>query len=268
MNFKLNSLPAAFVVVFCSFYQPAHAQPGNEPEENKILTATILHADSLFWKTYNECNIDENARYFTDDISFYHDKGGVTKGYEALKEAMKNNICGNANQKIRREPVAGTVNVFPMRNGGKIYGAIISGEHYFYVSQDGKPEKREGLANFTHLWLLENNAWKMSYVLSYNHRPAPFVTTRKEVVLPAKTLKQYEGTYSNKKFGSFLIKSNGNHLEMEGAGSKMSLFAETPNLFFCKERDLQFAFSTDSKQKVSKMIVHEGGKAVDELLKE
>ncbi len=268
MKFTRNQLLVAFVVVFCSFYQPAHAQSGNEWEENKSLTATILHSDSLFWKTYNECNVEENARYFTNGISFYHDKGGVTKGAEALKEALKKNICDTSNQKVRREPVAGTVNVFPMRNGNKMYGAIISGEHYFYVSGDGKPEKREGLANFTHLWLLENNEWKMSYVLSYNHRQAPFVTTRKEVVLSAKTLKQYEGTYSNKTFGSFLIKSNGNCLEMDGAGLKISLFPETPNFFFCKERDLQFAFSIDSKHKVSKMIVHEQGKAVDELLKE
>jgi hypothetical protein len=268
MKLKLNHVPAAFAVVLCWFCQPAQAQSGNEPEENKNLRATILRSDSLFWKTYNECNIDENARYFTNDILFYHDKGGVTKGYEALKNALKNNICGNPHQKVRREPVAGTVNVFPMRTGTEIYGAILSGEHYFYISQDGKPEKREGLANFTHLWLLENNEWKMSYVLSYNHRPAPSGTERKEVVLPASTLKLYEGTYKNKKSGSFTVRSTGSYLEMEGAGSRISLFPETANFFFCKERDLQFEFSADHKHKVSKMIVHEQGKAVDELVKE
>jgi hypothetical protein len=267
MKFKHNHLLITFIVVFFSFYQPSNAQSGNELEENKHLTATILHSDSLFWKSYNECNIDENARFFTADILFYHDKGGVSKGQEALKDALKKNICGSSNQKVRREPLAGTVTVFPMRNGNKIYGAILSGEHYFYVSQDGKPEKREGLANFTHLWLLENNEWRMSYVLSYNHRPAPFATTRKELVLPATTLKQFEGRYSSKAFGSFLIKSNGNYMEMEGAGSKMSLFPETSSSFFCKERDLQFEFISDSGHKVSKMIVYEQGKAVDELLK-
>jgi hypothetical protein len=268
MKFTLNHLLVAFVVVFCSFYQLAHAQSGNELEENKNLTATILHLDSLFWKTYNECNIEENARYYTNDILFYHDKGGVTRGNQALKEALKKNICGNPNQKIRRESLVGTVNVFPMRNGNKMYGAILSGEHYFYVSQKGKPEKREGLANFTHLWILENNEWKMSYVLSYNHRPAQFAITRKELVLPANTLKQYEGSYKNKQFGSFTVKSNGRYLEMEGAGSKINLFPETPNFFFCKERDLQFEFSTDQNHKVSKIIVHEKGNLVDELAKE
>jgi hypothetical protein len=268
MKCTANHLLRTLVVAFCWFYSPVNAQSDNELEENKKLTATILHSDSLFWKSYNECNINENARYFTNDILFYHDKGGVTKGGKALKDALKNNICGNPHQKVRREPVAGTVKVFPMRNGNKIYGAILSGEHYFYVIEDGKPEKREGLANFTHLWLLENNEWRMSTVLSYNHRPAPFATTRKELVLPANTLKQYEGTYKSKQFGSLTVKSNGSYLEMEVAGSKMGLFAETPTFFFSKERDLQFEFLSDSKHKVSKMIVYEKGKAVDALAKE
>ena len=108
----------------------------------------------------------------------------------------------------------------------------------------------------------------MSTVLSYHHRPAPFATTRKELVLQANTLKQYEGTYKSKQFGSLTVKSNGSNLEMEGAGSKMSLFAETPTFFFSKERDLQFEFSTGPNHKVSKMIVHEQGKVVDELAKE
>ncbi|CAA9211296.1 MAG: hypothetical protein AVDCRST_MAG56-2383 [uncultured Cytophagales bacterium] len=268
MKFTPDHLLKTLAVVFCWLYSPAHAQTAKALEENKQLTATILHLDSLFWQTYNECNIEANARYLKEDVSFYHDKGGVTKGVEALNNALKNNICGNPHQKVRREAVAGSVNVHPMRDGDKMYGAILSGEHYFYISYDGKPEKREGVASFTHLWLLENNAWRMANVLSYNHREAPFATTRKEMVLPANALKQYEGTYTNKQFGSFTVKSNGSYLEMEGGGAKMSLFAERPDFFFSKERDLQFEFSTDPRRKVSKIIVHEKGNAVDELAKE
>ncbi|MDJ1501677.1 DUF3471 domain-containing protein [Xanthocytophaga agilis] len=263
-----NLLSIVIVTIFSGFSLNLRAQAGNEQEENKKLTATILHLDSLFWKTYNECNLTENTRYIAPNIQFYHDKGGITSGAAALTNSLAKNICGNPNQKIRREEVPGTIQVFPMRDGNRIYGAIISGEHYFYVSQNGKPERREGLANFMNLWTLENNEWKMSYILSYNHHEAPPINTRKEISLPAKTLKHYEGIYKNPTFGSFTIKSNGTYLTMKSSNSRMDIFAEKPNLFFSKERDLQFEFATDTKQKVSKIIVHENGKVVDELVKE
>ena len=53
-----------------------------------------------------------------------------------------------------------------------VYGAILSGEHVFYVRQKGKPEVLDGRAKFTHLWLLKDGVWKMSRVLSYDHGPA------------------------------------------------------------------------------------------------
>ena len=68
--------------------------------------------------------------------------------------------------------MAGTVNVFPLKNGDKIYGAVISGEHLFYVTELGKAEFLDGRANFTHVWLLKNDGYKMARILSYNHHPA------------------------------------------------------------------------------------------------
>ena len=31
--------------------------------------------------------------------------------------------------------------------------------------------KTVGIADFTHVWILENNKWKLKRVLSYNHKP-------------------------------------------------------------------------------------------------
>ena len=31
--------------------------------ENQKLTATILHLDSLFWNTYNECNTENSGQF-------------------------------------------------------------------------------------------------------------------------------------------------------------------------------------------------------------
>lgn len=157
------------LIVLSSLYYPSSAQSNSTDIETQKLKGTILHLDSLFWKAYNECDTLNYDRFFTDDVKFYHDKGGITDGKTALIASIRNNVCGNKNQRVRREAVNGAVEVHPMRKGNIIYGAIISGEHYFYITETNKPEKREGLARFAHLWLLNNNEWKMSLILSYDH---------------------------------------------------------------------------------------------------
>jgi ketosteroid isomerase-like protein len=137
--------------------------------EQKELTTTILYLDSAFWNAYNDCDTAHFINFVSDDVEFYHDKGGITLGAKALIESLNKNICGNANSRLRREAVAGSVKVYPMQNGNEIYGAIISGEHLFYITEKDKPEYQSGVANFTQLWQLKNGVWKMTRVLSYNH---------------------------------------------------------------------------------------------------
>jgi len=254
------------LMLFTSTY-PCLGQANPVDVENQKLTATILHLDSLFWKTYNECNTGNSGQFLTDDVKFYHDKGGITDGRIALVASIKNNICGNQNQRVRREAVDGTVKVYPLRNGDSIYGAIISGGHYFYVTENNKPEKREGLAKFTQLWLLKGNEWKMSVILSYDHGPAPYINTKQEIKLSAAALKQFEGNYKNPKFGTFNYKIEGSNLLMDGSGFHSILYPESKNMFFVKERDLEFEFIKNDKNQVFKIIVHENSAIVDELLK-
>lgn len=137
------------------------------------LEATILHKDSLFWKSYNNCDVQKFSEFFTDDLEFYHDKGGITNGLENLATSMKKNLCSDANFRLRREEVAGTVKVYPLQKSKEIYGAIISGSHVFYINEKGKKERLDGLARFTHIWILKDNSWKMTRILSYDHGPAP-----------------------------------------------------------------------------------------------
>ena len=150
------------VAVFSSFTVAAQA-------EHEKLTATILHLDSAFWNAYNRCDTVAFKNYFTDDVEFYHDKGGTTTTSSSVVDLMNKNLCGNNNFRLRREAVPGTIKIYPMEDNGKIYGAVISGEHLFYITANGKPEYLDGQALFTHLWLLKDGAWKMSRVLSYNH---------------------------------------------------------------------------------------------------
>jgi hypothetical protein len=131
---KLNAIKIrilALLLFSFPFFQNAKAQVN----EDSLVIKTILKDDSIFWFGYNNCNMPLMQQYIADDIEFYHDKGGITLGAKDLTSALQKNICGNDSIKIRREVVKGSVNVFTLKNGNIIYGAVISGEHLFYVTE-------------------------------------------------------------------------------------------------------------------------------------
>lgn len=136
------------------------------------VTQLIVRNDSLFWKAYNTCDIAGMTTLFRDDVEFYHDKGGPSYGVDTLMSIIKKNLCSKSDFRLRREPVKDSYRVFTLRSNNQVYGAIQSGEHVFYIVEKGK-EHLDGLAKFTHLWLLKDGKWKMSRVLSYDHGPAP-----------------------------------------------------------------------------------------------
>jgi hypothetical protein len=234
--------------------------------EQQKLTETILHLDSAFWNAYNNCDTAHFKHFFTDDVEFYHDKGGVTTDAKSLIEALDKNICGNANSRLRREAVAGTVKVYPMQSGDKIYGAIISGEHGFYLTEKGKPEVHTGDANFMQLWLLRDGVWKMARVLSYNHHEPEYRNTRKEIELSAKQLDNLAGTYNSARSGKMTVTRENKMLLLKGGGNTFTLYPQADDSFFTKDRDLVFEFTKDAKGKPSKMIVKEHGAVADEFV--
>ena len=132
----------------------------------------IRSKDSLFWIAYNRCDIDGMRQYLSEDLEFYHDKGGIIRSVDELMTATKNNLCSRADFRLRREAVKNSVQFFPMQQSGTLYGAILSGQHLFYIIDGEGEERLDGLARFTHLWLLKNGSWKMSRILSFDHGPA------------------------------------------------------------------------------------------------
>ena len=161
-------IPAVLSFLFTLVF-PEASQAQNT--EQKIIQH-ILHKDSLFWQSYNRCDTSGYDQFFSNDVEFYHDKGGITLGVENMALSLKKNLCSNSDFRIRREEVKGTVKVFTLQNNGVIYGAILSGEHFFYILEKGKEERLDGRAKFTHLWLLKDGVWKMTRILSYDHGPA------------------------------------------------------------------------------------------------
>lgn len=250
------------------FFIPAFCKTALAQNEDQNLVNTILLKDSLFWTTYNNCEFENMRQYFTEDVEFYHDKGGITNGSKELVATVEKNICGNPDHKIRREAVAGSIKVFPMKNAGKIYGAIISGSHLFYIKDKGKNEYADGLAKFTHLWILKDSVWKMYRLLSYDHGPAPYVNKRKEIILPEETLNRFEGKYKGPQTGSVTVKRNGGTLVLSFAKTQALLYPESVNSFFSKERDLTFEFVTGENGNVVKLLVREHGAIAEEITRE
>jgi hypothetical protein len=218
--------------------------PPKAAAEQEDVASTILSLDDRFWQAYNSCDTGAFRQFFTEDVEFYHDKGGATLGVESLLTTMKTNLCGDGGR-LRREAVEGTVKVFPLHDQKAVYGAILSGEHLFYVQERGKAERLDGRARFTHLWLRSGATWRMARILSYDHGPATYVNKRKAVTLPESSLDAFVGPYRAPQSGSMSVRREDGTLVLSFGGKSdgsLILHPEGGGLFFVMERDLTFEF--------------------------
>ncbi len=260
---KLNCLFAGATSVALITSLSIHSSIGQPAQSTPIvgdLTKTILHYDSMFWSAYNQCDVDKMSLFFTDDLEFYHDKNGLTSPKSKLEEITRTGLCGNSNWHLRREAIEGTVKVFPMNN----YGALISGEHLFYINEPGKAEYLDGYGKFTHLWIFKDGTWKMSRVISYDHGPPPFVNNRTKVVLVESELRRLAGNYGSSQMKSATVIAKANGITLTTGTFEILLLPESNTRFFAEDRDLQVHFILKGGS-VEKTVVYEKGNAVDEL---
>lgn len=246
---KLLTLGVGLALSVASFAQ----QTDNE------VAATILRADSVFWTGYNTCNIPLMERYFTPDVEFYHDKGGVTLGVDSLFKTLRGGMCRDtANYRLRRAVVPNSVHVYAMRRGGIVYGAVIEGDHLFYIKRARQSEFLDGEARFTHLWLLKDGEWRMARVLSYNHHTPEYVNQRVAVTVTPEALRSHAGHYRGPQNDVMVAASDG-HLTLKMGDKQFILYPETADRYFMNERDLTFTFGD------GKLVVRENGTVAEEL---
>jgi hypothetical protein len=140
--------------------QKWNVAPVIEPSETaEELYKVIAHLDSALFSTIYTCNPGKNSTYFTDDLEFYHDKGGLMKTKQAFLDGLTNNYCKeDMRYTTRREVVPGTMKVWPVPN----FGAIQTGEHWFYETEKGKEEKLVGIAKYAMIWQKKSGIWKVS----------------------------------------------------------------------------------------------------------
>src|SRR5580704_10888943 len=130
----------------------------NHPQDS--LYYIIQHEDSLLFNAYNTHNLAKIKTYFTQDLEFYHDKGGLTN-YTQNMESFKDNF--EKNNGITRSLVAGSLEVYPVKD----FGAMEIGEHKFCHEENGKQDC--GTFKFAMVWKKTNEGWKISRVISYGH---------------------------------------------------------------------------------------------------
>lgn len=139
-------------------------------EKNSELYKVIKEKDSLLFNLgFNNCDIIQFENLLSENFEFYHDQGGITSSKAVFISEIKNRLCKLA-YKPKRVLSEHSMEVYPLKKNGVLYGAIQTGTHNFYAIEDNKSEYLTSIAKFTHVWVLENGDFKLTRGLSYDHR--------------------------------------------------------------------------------------------------
>ena len=162
---RLGILVMLFVILLLSTNW-VHAQSKKDSPATKAIYDRIAALDAAMFDANNACDIDKVGTFFTEDLEFYHEKGGLTLTRKSVLDLMKTNLCGENSNRVRRELVGGSMEVHMINN----YGAVETGEHRFYLTQKGQKEKLDGIGKFIMIWQIKNGEWRISRVVSYGFR--------------------------------------------------------------------------------------------------
>lgn len=122
-----------------------------QTDKTSPLFLELKQQDSLFFeRSFNQCDIAYLESRMARDLKFYHDQSGFqdrTKFFENIKQY----ICAPSTKKPIRKVDANSLEVFPLYNNGKLYGAIQMGVHHFYSREQGKDDVHTSTAKFTRM---------------------------------------------------------------------------------------------------------------------
>ena len=149
-----------FALALCG--PPARAQDPAGIKSQAELEAVLAALDADLFAAFNNCDVEKFRTFFEKDVEFYHDQAGPGHGLETVVGNLKKNICGGD---VRREVVAGSLEAHRMKG----FGAVQIGVHRFYHP---KSKEAPGEARFIHLWRYQDGGWRITRVISFDHRAA------------------------------------------------------------------------------------------------
>lgn len=230
----------ALMVIISSFLTLNRVQAQSESE---LYDKLKLRDYEMFTTGFNECDIKKIDRLTASDFEFYHDKDGITPSKEAFLKVVKNDLCSSGKNVLTRVLDESSLKVFSMYREGELYGAIQTGKHSFGSTS----------ADFTHLWLLENNDWKLSRVISYNHQRQKMAIAEEGnfLILDAKQLRRYEGKYQfSPEFILDMVQQDGK-LYGDSQGEKVEIKAYDKHKFMAIDNSVKINFDLDNQGKVT-----------------
>jgi hypothetical protein len=126
----------------------------------KELQTEIAKMDSLFFGDYNAQNLEKLKTWFSRDLEWYQDNGGLLD-----YQTVVNNFDGifKKDYRLTRTLVKGSMEVHPIKD----FGAIETGSHQFRHMENGKEEI--GTFKFLMIWKKGEKGWQVSRVVSYDH---------------------------------------------------------------------------------------------------
>jgi hypothetical protein len=141
-----------------------------QEKKSSELYKTLKKQDSLLFNVgFNTCNMSQFENILDENVERLSSQKGITHSKAEFIQGLKNGLCrGVIFQK--RELAENSLEVFPLEDNGVLYGAIQSGTHNFYNIENGIKKQLTNTAKFTHVWLIKNNEWKLTKVLSYDHK--------------------------------------------------------------------------------------------------
>ena len=144
-----------FLLINVSAAQEKKVAPTSVALFNKI-----ANLDSVLFDAFNNQRMDIFKPMFTNDLEWFQDNEGLIS-YEKVFKNFGNSF--EKEFKLSRKLVPGSLEVYPLKN----YGAMEIGLHQFRHIENGKEEV--GTFKFLMIWKQENDVWKISKVVSYNH---------------------------------------------------------------------------------------------------
>ncbi len=146
-----------------SAYLSSNAQNNNEKKvviKESALYNKISELDSALFAAYNSKNLPLMKTYFTKDLEWYQDNGGLIRFEKVFANFQS---IFNREYILTRSLIKESLEVHPIEG----YGAIEIGSHQFSHIENGKLEV--GTFKFMMIWKNDNGKWRISRVISYNH---------------------------------------------------------------------------------------------------
>lgn len=139
-------------------------------DKSEDVFKAIIESDSLLFDIgFNTCNIEILQELISQEFMFYHDQAGITESKDVFIESVQNGLCKLPYRAIRVLD-DNSVGVYPLYKNDMLYGAIQNGEHSFYALEGNNQKYLTSTAKFTHVWIIEDETWKLHSVLSYDHK--------------------------------------------------------------------------------------------------